>query len=64
MDGTLSRVERWDPVAKTFDDSGSGDPHWWSEAERDAMLAALAGFNVIAIFHGHEHDSALIYQTR
>ena len=55
-------TERWDPIAKTFDDSGSGDPHWWNEAERNALLATISGFNVIAIFHGHEHDSALIYR--
>jgi cytolysin (calcineurin-like family phosphatase) len=55
-------TERWDPDARTFDDTGGGPPHWWSEAERDAMLAAIAPYNVIAIFHGHEHPSALIYR--
>ncbi len=53
-------IERWDPAATTFDDEGSGAPHWWS-AERQAMVDVLSGHNVIGIFHGHEHDSALVY---
>ena len=55
-------IERWDPAATTFDDEGSGPPHWWSDAERQAMVDVLSGHNVIGIFHGHEHDSALIYR--
>lgn len=54
-------IERWDPAATTFDDEGSGPPHWWSDAERQAMVDVLSGHNVIGVFHGHEHDSALIY---
>ncbi|MCV3239136.1 metallophosphoesterase [Mesorhizobium sp. ZC-5] len=54
-------IERWDPAAKTFDDDGSGTPHWWSDEQRLAMVDVLAGHNVIGIFHGHEHDSALVY---
>jgi cytolysin (calcineurin-like family phosphatase) len=55
-------TEFWDPVRRTFDDTGAGPPHWWSMAERDAMVAAIAPYNVVAVFHGHEHESALIYR--
>jgi cytolysin (calcineurin-like family phosphatase) len=55
-------TEDWDPIQHTFDDGGSGPPHWWSPAERDRLVAALAPYNVVAIFHGHQHESALIYR--
>ncbi|MDQ0320938.1 cytolysin (calcineurin-like family phosphatase) [Pararhizobium capsulatum DSM 1112] len=55
-------LERWDPEKKTFDDQGSGAPHWWSDADRRAFLDILKGYNIAAIVHGHEHDSAMIYQ--
>lgn len=55
-------IETWDQAARTFDDHGSGPPHWWSDAERQAMIAALAGYNVIGIFHGHQHETAMIYR--
>ena len=57
-------IERWDPARRTFDDTGSGAPHWWSEAQRDALLAAIEPYNVVAIFHGHEHESALVYRWK
>lgn len=55
-------LERWDPAAQTFDDDGAGAPHWWTDDDRHALLSVLAGYNVIGIFHGHEHDRAMIYQ--
>jgi cytolysin (calcineurin-like family phosphatase) len=55
-------MERWDPARRTYDDDGSGAPHWWGEADRQALLAALKGYNVIAIFHGHQHEVPLIYR--
>ncbi|QND59653.1 metallophosphoesterase [Mesorhizobium huakuii] len=55
-------TERWNPAKKTYDDDGSGAPHWWSEADRQALLAALKGYNVVGIFHGHQHDASLIYR--
>lgn len=55
-------TERWDPAARTFDDQGEGSDHWWSKAERQALLDALAGYNVIGLFHGHQHETAMIYQ--
>ena len=30
---------------------------WWTEAERQAYQDALAGYNVVGIFHGHTHGS-------
>ena len=50
------------PGRHTFDDGGAGPPHWWSPAERDKLAAALASYNVVAILHGHQHESALIYR--
>jgi cytolysin (calcineurin-like family phosphatase) len=55
-------IERWDAAKRTYDDDGAGAPHWWSEADRQALLAALKGYNVVAIFHGHKHDTPLIYR--
>lgn len=54
-------VERWDPAASTFDDQGGGTPHWWSEAERQALVDVLSGYNVAGIFHGHQHETPMIY---
>ncbi|MBA1143241.1 metallophosphoesterase [Mesorhizobium neociceri] len=56
-------VERWDSAKRTYDDGGSGAPHWWSEADRQALLAALKGYNVVAIFHGHQHEVPMIYRS-
>lgn len=55
-------TERWDSAAGTFDDHGQGDDHWWSEAERQELRDTLAGYNVIGLFHGHEHETPMIYQ--
>ncbi|RWP36596.1 MAG: metallophosphoesterase [Mesorhizobium sp.] len=55
-------IERWDAAKGSFDDEGTGAPHWWSEADRQALLAALRGYNVIGIFHGHQHETAMIYR--
>lgn len=55
-------TERWDPQKSTFDDDGSGAPHWWNDAEREALLAVLKGYNVVAVFHGHQHETPMIYQ--
>ncbi|MET3522832.1 metallophosphoesterase [Mesorhizobium abyssinicae] len=55
-------TERWDPAKRTYDDGGTGAPHWWGEADRQALLAALKGYNVIAIFHGHQHEVPMIYR--
>lgn len=56
-------LEKWDPEKKTFDDEGSGAPHWWSDAERQAFLDTIQGYNVAAVFHGHEHDTPMIYRS-
>jgi cytolysin (calcineurin-like family phosphatase) len=54
--------EVWDPDKRTFDDTGAGAPHWWSNAEREALIEAIARYNVVALFHGHQHESALVYR--
>lgn len=56
-------IERWDPKARTFDDEGSGNQHWWSDADRQATVEALQGYNVVAVFHGHQHETPMIYQA-
>lgn len=55
-------IERWDGAANSFDDHGDGAPHWWSDSERQALLDAIAGANVIGIFHGHQHETPMIYR--
>ncbi|MEI9429036.1 metallophosphoesterase [Mesorhizobium sp. Cs1299R1N3] len=55
-------MERWDTVKRVFDDGGKGASHWWSDADRQALLAALKGYNVVAVFHGHQHEVPMIYQ--
>ena len=47
---------------KTFDDNGDGSPHWWSVSQRQALLDTIKGSNVIGLFHGHQHESAMIYR--
>ena len=55
-------TERWDPASRTYDDQGSGPPHWWGDADRQALLSALKGYNVVGVFHGHQHEVPAIYQ--
>lgn len=55
-------IERWNAGKRTFDDGGTGPPHWWSEADRQALLATLKGYNVVGIFHGHQHATPMIYR--
>ena len=54
-------LERWDPARSIFDDEGAGAPHWWSDTERQALLAVLKGYNVVGVFHGHQHETPMIY---
>lgn len=54
--------EVWDKTKGRFDDSGDGQAHWWSEADRQALLAVLKGYNLVGIFHGHQHETAMIYK--
>ncbi|MEP9370753.1 metallophosphoesterase [Mesorhizobium sp. KR1-2] len=55
-------LERWDPAARHFDDEGTGAPHWWSDEDRQALLSVLSGYNVIGVFHGHQHETAMVYR--
>lgn len=54
----------WDPAYRRFAATGTGPARWWSAEERDRLTAVLDGFNVIGIFHGHQHDEALIYKAQ
>ncbi|MBN9073808.1 MAG: metallophosphoesterase [Rhizobiales bacterium] len=56
-------TERWDPAKRTFDTEGAGAPHWWSPEERQALLDAIGGYNVIGLFHGHQHETPMIYKA-
>ncbi|WP_421593971.1 metallophosphoesterase [Shinella sp. M27] len=56
-------TEHWDPTAKTFDPHGDGPAHWWTDAERAALLDVLKGYNIVGIFHGHEHPTPMIYNS-
>ena len=33
-----------------------------SDEQRGGMLDAIWGYNVIGIFHGHQHEDALVYR--
>ncbi len=54
-------TETWDPDKQTFDPEGKGPPHWWSPQDREKMVETLRPYNVIALFHGHQHETAMIY---
>jgi cytolysin (calcineurin-like family phosphatase) len=54
-------TEAWDPDKQTFDTEGKGPPHWWSPEDRSKMVEILRPYNVIALFHGHQHETAMIY---
>ncbi|MGN6550487.1 MAG: metallophosphoesterase [Pararhizobium sp.] len=56
-------VGRWDPARHRFDPQGLGPSRWWTDGERAELLEAIADFNVIGIFHGHQHDRELIYRV-
>ncbi len=55
-------LEAWDKAEHRYDDEGNGIAHWWNEAERQALVAALKGYNVVGIFHGHQHETPMIYR--
>jgi cytolysin (calcineurin-like family phosphatase) len=35
---------------------------WWSQAEQQALLDTIADANVIGMFHGHQHETPMIYR--
>ena len=55
--------EYWDPTSMTFDSQGKGLPHWWSDTDRSRLLDVVRPYNVVGLFHGHEHDTPMIYQA-
>jgi cytolysin (calcineurin-like family phosphatase) len=54
-------TEMWDADKRTFDPEGKGPPHWWSAEDRAKMVEILRPYNVIGVFHGHQHETAMIY---
>jgi cytolysin (calcineurin-like family phosphatase) len=55
-------IESWDPETHKFDDIGTGTPHWWSSKQQQNLAEAVKGANVIGVFHGHQHDTTMIYR--
>ncbi len=55
-------LERWDPQRHTFDDEGAGEAHWWSVEDRQVLLDTLTGYNIVGFFHGHQHETPMIYR--
>lgn len=56
-------VQRWDPGRRRFDAAGLGPSRWWSEQQRNVLLETIAGYNIIGIFHGHQHATPMIYRV-
>nr|WP_316653826.1 metallophosphoesterase [uncultured Gellertiella sp.] len=54
-------IERWDKTRHVFDDVGTGKPHWWSDQDRAQLIAAIRPYNVVGLFHGHQHATPMIY---
>jgi cytolysin (calcineurin-like family phosphatase) len=55
-------LQRWDSADSTFDDDGTGKMRWWSQEEQQALLDTIADANVIGMFHGHQHETPMIYR--
>jgi cytolysin (calcineurin-like family phosphatase) len=55
-------IESWDSETHKFDDIGTGTPHWWSGEQRERLAGAAKGYNVIGVFHGHQHETPMIYR--
>lgn len=41
-----------------FDGFSVNDWNWWTVRQRRALHELLAGYNIVAIFHGHDHHAA------
>lgn len=57
-------VERWDAASGAFSKDAKGAPHWWGDDEWQALHAAIEGYNVVGIFHGHQHETPMIYRWK
>jgi cytolysin (calcineurin-like family phosphatase) len=52
----LAKAGKQVPVVIYFHYSVLGPySQWWSQSEKEAFASAIAGYNVIGIFHGHFH---------
>ena len=64
LEADLRTLRPGQPVIVFFHYSLEGRlSHGWSGEEKDAFAAAIAGYNVLAIFHGHTHRDGF-YQWR
>jgi len=41
-----------------FDGFSVNDWNWWTVRQRRALHELIAGYNIVAIFHGHDHHAA------
>lgn len=56
LEGELARVGRGRPLILYFHYSLEGPySDFWEQSDKDAFADAIADYNVLAIFHGHEH---------
>jgi len=56
-------TERWDPDRKAYNVGGRGESHWWAAEHRHALLDVVADYNIIGLFHGHQHETPMIYRS-
>ena len=64
MAGILSRSSDGTPAKRTYDRRGlRARRTGGARPTAQALLAALKGYNVIAIFHGHQHEVPMIYNS-
>jgi hypothetical protein len=40
-----------------FDGFSMNDWNWWTPKQRQAVYQLLANYNIVAIFHGHNHHA-------
>lgn len=56
LEGELARAGRRRPLILFFHYSLDGPySDFWEDAEKQAFADAIEGYNVLALFHGHEH---------
>lgn len=54
----LDRISPDQPVAMFFHYAIEGPySDWWTEEEKEAFANTIAGHRIVAIFHGHAHES-------
>ena len=54
-------LERWDPAKRPSTTTGAARRTGGPSTTAGRMLDALDGYNVVGIFHGHQHETPMIY---